>query len=85
MSPQITPLPQTIRPAPAQAYDPQSAQIAQMLSSLGQQPILSKGALGTNLLADALLQYGELQKQKQAQHPTVPTDENEFLSQNGWS
>jgi hypothetical protein len=54
-----------------QAHDPRSLQLADLMRQLGQQPITSPGQLGTNLLADALLQYGYNRRQKALQASPV--------------
>ncbi len=86
----VIPPPQ-IKPSPQQAQDPDSQSFEQMMQSLGRQPIRTSAELGTNLLADALDRYGDLQKQKAAQaaaaaqQAAYPTDEASFLANNGWS
>jgi hypothetical protein len=70
--PQGAALAQSHRPAPVQAEDPQSDQLAQMMRALGEQPILSSGGLATDLLADALLQYAYNRRQGRSQSATTP-------------
>jgi hypothetical protein len=73
-TPSVISLAQALRAAPVQAEDPQSEQFAQMMRALGEQSILSPGALTSNLLADALLQYGYDRRQQQLQTPATTSD-----------
>ena len=70
-------------PTPSQSYpvalmqarDPQSVQLANLMRALGQQPLTSPAQLGSNLLADALLQYGYKRRQ-QALQASLPVQTN---------
>lgn len=61
---------------PAQAQDPQSQYLLQALQSLGKTPQMGNAmGLGSNLLADALTQYGL--KRRQAPADTMSADQEQ--------